>query len=120
MSFKLDEIFLGNSKNFIKISNVNQFSDDNSTKIVDNESALLVQGLSGRFVPTGGGISRELEENYSLNVIDIQTVGDQRKTMLFLLKNNSVIDYDIINVSENYTYYKNGNLLLKPIFVTMN
>jgi len=113
LSFNLDEIFLGNSINFIEISNVNQFSDDNSTKIVDNESALLVQGLSGRFIPTGGGISRELEENYSLNVIDIQTVGDQRKTMLFLLKNNSVIDYDIINVSENYTYYKNGNLTLE-------
>jgi len=114
LSFKLDEIFVGNSKIFIEISNVNQFSEiDNSTKIIDNESALLVPGLSGRFIPTDGGISRELEENYSLNMIDIQTVSDQSKTMLLLLKNNSVVDYDIINVGENYTFYKDGKLLLK-------
>ena len=120
LSFKLDDIFLGNSKIFIEISNVNQFSEiDKCTKIVDNESALLVPGPSGRFIPTGGGISRELEENYSLNLIDIQTVGDQRKTMLLLLKNNYVIDYDIINVSEKYTYYNNGNLTIKADIETV-
>jgi hypothetical protein len=114
LSFKLDEIFSGSTKNFIKISNVNQFSEiDNTTKIVDNKSALLVPGSIGKFIPTGGGISRELEENYSLNVIDIQTIGNQRKTMLLLLKNNSVVDYDIINAGENYTYYHNGNLTLE-------
>ena len=112
LSFKLDNILGGTSNNFIEISNIYQYSEMDQSIIVHNESALLVQGESDKFILTGGGIEWQLEENYTFNIIDIDIIGPSSEAMLLLIKDGTPVDYSIINVSDSYIYKKNGNLIL--------
>ncbi len=112
LSFKLDKVFVGTSSNYIEISNIYQYSEIDSSVIVQNESALLLGGLNGKFILTGGGLEWQLEENYKLHAIDIDIAGHSREAMLLIIKNGTPVDYTIISVSDSYTYYKNENLIL--------
>ncbi|MCD4799813.1 MAG: hypothetical protein K8R19_12510 [Methanosarcinales archaeon] len=112
LSFKLDKVFVGTSRNYIEISNIYQYSEINSSIIVQNESALLLGGLNGKFILTGGGLEWQLEENYTLHTIDIDIVDHSREAMLLITKDGTHVDYTIISVSDSYTYYKNGNLTI--------
>ena len=112
LSFKLDEVFLGTSSNYIEISNISQYSEDDSSVLVQNESALLLEGLNGTFILTGGGLEWQLEENYTLNAIDIDIAGHSREALLLITKDGTLVDYTIISVSDSYTYYKNENLII--------
>jgi hypothetical protein len=112
LSFNLDKVFIGTSSNYIEISNINQYSEINSSVIVQNESALLLEGLTGKFILTGGGLEWQLEENYTLHAIDIDIAGNSREVMLLITKEGTPVDYTIIEVSDSYPYYKNGNLII--------
>ncbi len=112
LSFKLDKVFVGTSSNYIEISNIYQYSEIDSSVIVQNESALLLGGLNGKFILTGGGLEWQLEENYTLHAIDIDIAGHSREAMLLIIKDGTPVDYTIISVSDSYTYYKNENLIL--------
>ncbi|MCD4841333.1 MAG: hypothetical protein K8R08_04910 [Methanosarcinales archaeon] len=112
LSFKLDKVFVGTSRNYIEISNIYQYSEIDSSVIVQNESALLLPGLTGKFILTGGGLEWQLEENYKLHAIDIDIAGHSREAMLLIIKDGTPVDYTIISVSDSYTYYKNENLIL--------
>ncbi len=112
LSFKLDKVFVGTSSNYIEISNIYQYSEIDSSVIVQNESALLLGGLNGKFILTGGGLEWQLEENYKLHAIDIDIAGHSREAMLLIIKDGTPVDYTIISVSDSYTYYKNENLIL--------
>ena len=112
LSFKLDKVFLGTSSNYIEISNIYQYSEIDSSVIVQNESALLRGGSTGKFILTGGGLEWQLEENYTLHAIDIDIAGYSRKAMFLITKDGTYVDYTILNVSDCYTYYKNGNLII--------
>ena len=109
LSFKLDKVFGGTSRNYIKITNIYQYSEIDSSVIVQNESALLHIGSTGKLILTGGGLKWQLEENYILHAIDIDDLS--REALLLITKDGTHIDYTIINVSDSYTYYKNE----KPI-----
>jgi len=112
LSFKLDKVFVGTSSNYIEITNIYQYSEIDSSVIVQNESALLLGGLNGKFILTGGGLEWQLEENYKLHAIDIDIAGHSREAMLLIIKDGTPVDYTIISVSDSYTYYKNENLIL--------
>jgi len=112
LSFKLDKVFVGTSSNYIEISNIYQYSEIDSSVIVQNESALLLIGLTGKFILTGGGLEWQLEENCTLHAIDIDIAGNSREAMLLITKDGNPVDYTIISVSDSYTYYKNENLIL--------
>ena len=112
LSFKLDKVFVGTSSNYIEITNIYQYSEIDSSVIVQNESALLLGGLNGKFILTGGGLEWQLEENYKLHAIDIDIAGHSREAMLLITKDGTPVDYTIISVSDSYTYYKNENLIL--------
>ncbi|MCG7847818.1 MAG: hypothetical protein MIO93_01375, partial [ANME-2 cluster archaeon] len=112
LSFKLDKLFVGISSNYIEISNIYQYSEIDSSVIVQNESALLLKGLTGKFILTGGGLEWQLEENYTLHAIDIDIAGHSREAMLLITKEGTPVDYTIIEVSDSYPYYKNGNLII--------
>ena len=112
LSFKLDNVFVGTSSNYIEISNIYQYSEIDSTVIVQNESALLLAGLTGKFILTGGGLEWQLEENYTLHAIDIEIADHSREAMLLITKEGTPVDYTIIEVSDSYPYYKNGNLII--------
>jgi len=111
LSFKLDKVFVGTSSNYIEISNIYQYSEIDSSVIVQNESALVLAGLTGKFILTGGGLEWQLEENYKLHAIDIDISGHSREALLLITKDGTHVDYTIVNVSESYTYYKNENLI---------
>ena len=112
LSFKLDNVFAGTSSNYLEISNIYQYSEIDSSVIVQNESALLLIGLTGNFILTGGGLEWQLEENYTLHGIDIDIADHSREAMLLITKEGTHVDYAIINVGDSYTYYKNGNLII--------
>ncbi|MBC2706942.1 MAG: hypothetical protein HF977_04315 [ANME-2 cluster archaeon] len=112
LSFKLDKVFVGTSRNYIEITNIYQYSEINSSVIVQNESALLLGGLNGKFILTGGGLEWQLEENYKLHAIDIDIAGHSREALLLITKDGTHVDYTIINVSDSFTYYKNETLIL--------
>ncbi len=112
LSFKLDKVFAGTSSNYIEISNIYQYSEIDSSVIVQNESALLLIGLTGKFILTGGGLEWQLEENYTLHAIDIDIADHSREAMLLITKEGTHVDYAIINLGDSYTYYKNGNLII--------
>ena len=112
LTFKLDKVFVGTSRNYIEISNIYQYSEINLSVIVQNESALLHVGSTGKFILTGGGLEWQLEENYKLHAIDIDVAGYSREAMLLITKDGTHVDYTIINVSDSFTYYQNGNLTI--------
>ena len=112
LSFKLDKVFVGRSSNYVEISNIYQYSEINSSAIIQNESALLLPGLTGKFILTGGGLEWQLEENYTLHAIDIDIAGHSREALLLITKDGTHVDYTIINVSDSYTYYQNENLII--------
>jgi len=91
-----------------------QYSEKNLSVIVQNEKALLKVGVNEDFVPSQGGIEWELNENYTLSVLDIDvTASPDRKAMLLLAKNGMAIDYEILNASERYLYYKDQKLIIR-------
>ena len=112
LSFKLDKVFLGTSSNYVEIIDIYQYSELDSSVLVQNESALLLAGLTGKFILTGGGLEWQLEENYTLHAIDIDIAGYSRKAMFLITKDGTYVDYTILNVSDSYTYYKNENLII--------
>jgi len=112
LSFELDKVFVGTSSNYIEISNIYQYSEINSSVIVQNESALLFAGLTGKFILTGGGLEWQLEEDYTLHAIDIDIAGHSREAMLLITKEGTPVDYTIIEVSDSYTNYKNGTPII--------
>ncbi|MCK4937541.1 MAG: hypothetical protein KAR85_02940, partial [Methanosarcinales archaeon] len=112
LSFKLDKVFVGTSNNYIEISNIYQYSEIDSSVIVQNESALIRAGSTGKFIITGGGPEWQLEENYKLHVIDIDITGHSREAILLVTKDGTQVDYTIISVSDSYTYHKNGTPII--------
>ena len=112
ISLKLDTIFSGTTNNFIEISHVYQYSENDMSIIIENESALLIQGSNGRFIFDAGGIKWQLEENYTINAIDIDIIGHPREAMLLVTKDSIPVDHTIINISDSYTYYANENPLI--------
>ncbi len=113
LSLKMDNIFAGTSSNYAKLINITQYSDRNLSIIIQNEKALLKEGEDGDFSPTGGGIEWGLLESYTLRVLDIDIKSQHpRQIMLLLSKNETPVDFKIINVSETYTYFKDDKLLL--------
>jgi hypothetical protein len=99
LSLKADYIFSGSSSDYIKLSNITQYSELNLNVIVSNEKALLKVGERDDFIPSDGGIEWNIQEGYSIKVLDIDVKTFPRKAMLLLSKNDLPVDFRVMNVT---------------------
>ncbi|NMG83410.1 MAG: hypothetical protein GIS02_04305 [Methanosarcinales archaeon] len=102
---KVRDVFKGYESTLVTLDNVYQYSETTPySELINNASHSYSTGNLK-------GVNWSLCENCSLSVIGIDAEASPRQMWLRFTKNNMTVDEKVITDGDNYTYYKNGQLI---------
>ena len=106
IEFNISEIFIGKNGNFIKLADINLYSESNGLQLMSR----------GKYIFKSAnitGIDWQLNDGYVLRMTDLDDKTGPRQVWFELLQNNIVIDDAIISKGKTYLYNSTTN---KKIF----
>ncbi|NMG82579.1 MAG: hypothetical protein GIS02_00005 [Methanosarcinales archaeon] len=105
LTASVNTIFDGENTGRVNITNVYQYDENTGTTLIDNVSHAMIFGA------VIGGETWSLYEGYAITPRDIDARTSPRKAWFRFTKNNITVDEKVIKDEENYTYYKDGQLI---------
>ncbi|RZB32211.1 MAG: hypothetical protein AEth_00534 [Candidatus Argoarchaeum ethanivorans] len=105
LSLHMKTVFEGGNTGQVNLTNAYQYDESTGTTSINNESHAMI---FGEIIE---GETWHLYENYAITPIDIDACHSPRRAWLRFTKNNITVDEKVVKQGDNYTYYKNGQLI---------